>query len=279
MDEAVDERYQKFARLCEEEQAAILEIARLSQEDRTAILAIARERRKRGTGSDELWVHEGFEQHAANARRCKQKVEARERAEKFLAALLRDDELEPIPDSDGMFVLRDIPSFETGETGPIVVRKMTDAFWQSCIDIVDTPGMRYRVAAVGTSGAGKTASTPLLIRKLLRRDGDVSVVYRVLTLDKDGFYYEFIRQGRDVSVDVHEEECPPESLDSRSTYYIVDPGRTKTVDCTPDDLFNPRSSWFLPPIPTTEADSELATRIEAVFQASSGSIQYGHLRS
>ena len=58
-------------------------------------------------------------------------------------------------------------------TEDVIIRNITEHFWQACIDQVDeyneNDNKRYRVCAVGTPGIGKTASTPILIRRLLSK--------------------------------------------------------------------------------------------------------------
>jgi hypothetical protein len=131
-----------------------------------------------------------------------------------------------------MSVLRNIPHLQAGRTGNIVVRSMTNAFWEACIQEVNLPGSP-RVAAVGTCGIGKTTSTPILIRKLLER-GD-TVVHCLRTTTRQGWYGELTRVGTKYIARAYPEALPPESIPSlmlSSTYYIVDPGRT-TESCDP----------------------------------------------
>jgi hypothetical protein len=175
------------------------------------------------------------------SRRILNPLGARARAQAFVDALMKAD-FEPIASSQGMTFLRNIPDLETGKKGTIIVRNMTDAFWEACIRMVNTPGSQHRVAAVGTRGIGKTTSTPILIRKLLE-DGN-TVVYCVRTESRMGWYYEFVRIGEKYVARVYPEFDPPESgtvpsLRMPSTYFIVDPGVTMD-SCNPIDLFQPK---------------------------------------
>jgi hypothetical protein len=167
---------------------------------------------------------------------------ARALAQTFVDALMHAPLLQ-IPGSDGMSYLSNIPNLETGDIDTtIVVRKMTCAFWTECRKLVDTPGRRYRVAAIGTPGIGKTTTTPLLIRDLLSTDN--TVVYLVRTKEKTGWYYEFVSKDGEYTAEVYPEIhgwCGIESLKSRSTYYIVDPGSQDNPDsCDEDAIFQPK---------------------------------------
>jgi hypothetical protein len=101
---------------------------------------------------------------------------ANDKAKDFGDAMIASD-LEAIENSDGMFVLRDIPALELKgyKKVSIVVRKVTQEFWQRCIDRADATDEDCRVVVLGTPGIGKTTSTPLLIRHLLKRG--TTVVY------------------------------------------------------------------------------------------------------
>jgi signal recognition particle GTPase len=80
---------------------------------------------------------------------------------------------EDIPNSNGMKVLRDVPCLFTGYTGNIVIRNITEDYWNEVIQVAETPNKRTRVCAVGTAGIGKTESTAVLIRLLLQRNRTV----------------------------------------------------------------------------------------------------------
>ena len=78
-------------------------------------------------------------------------IEANEqaRAQEFVESIMTAT-IDPISNSNGMGVLSNVFDLETGETRRIILRNITEPFWQACINVVDTP--RYRVAAVGTPG-------------------------------------------------------------------------------------------------------------------------------
>jgi hypothetical protein len=152
-----------------------------------------------------------------------------------------DGELPPST-SSGMSVLRDVVNLETGMRCNIVIRSITQPFWQACIDTVGTIEARCHVCVVGTPGIGKTASTPILIRMLLK--ARLTVVYHVRTKNMTGWYREFTpdKESDKVTTNVYPETTNVHyiaSLADSSTYYIVDPGKTKD-DCCPDSNFKPK---------------------------------------
>jgi hypothetical protein len=162
---------------------------------------------------------------------------AQSKAEAFAQSIMREPE--PIDGSDGMSVFKDIVNLETGRMGPnVVVRNITVPFWQACIDLVDTPQLRYRVCAVGSSGIGKSSCTPVLIRMLLKRKA--TVVYLIRSYQKASFCYEFIPNANgSVTTRLYPEKegiCNIASLNSESTYYVVDPGHTQD-SCNPASDF------------------------------------------
>jgi hypothetical protein len=173
-----------------------------------------------------------------------------QRAQKFVTSLM-NAKYENIPNGKGMKVLRNLMSLENGMVSSnleyrmdrsIVVRTITKSFWEECIKKVDTPDERTRVAAIGTSGIGKTTSTPILIRILLERKK--TVVYLVRSEEKDSWYYEFVPNKSDSSIvaNVYRENLDKGeifSLLDQSTYYIVDPGQTKN-NCNPSNTFAPK---------------------------------------
>jgi hypothetical protein len=160
------------------------------------------------------------------------------RAHKFVTSLMTA-KYEKIPNGKGMKVLRNLMNLENGmvssslENGmdcSIVVRTITNSFWEECIKTVDTPNVRYRVAAIGTPGIGKTTSTPILIRILLERKK--TVVYLIRTEKNNGWYYEFVpnKSNSSIAANVYRENLDEGeifSLRDQSTYYIVT-GTTST---------------------------------------------------
>jgi hypothetical protein len=169
----------------------------------------------------------------------------RKRAQDFVDALMNDDAYLPVNASIGMTYLPDLPDleaqkgFEMGQKYPVILRNITDAFWDACIEVGDVPGVSFRVAAIGTPGIGKTTSTPLVIRKLLKIGK--TVVYHVRSDKGTKWIYEFIPEGDTYRAEVFPEKSGLEfipSLRQSSTYYIVDPGKTKD-NCDPDASFRP----------------------------------------
>ena len=165
-----------------------------------------------------------------------EKNEAFNRASDFVLSIMNASP-DPIRNSDSMTVVRNVFDLETGETRDIILRNITEPFWQACINVVNTP--RLRVAAVGTPGIGKTTSTPWLIRMLLEQKQ--TVVYLIRTEDKSSWYYEFIPHSnvRKVTINVYPEALTKNTIPSLKcpdTYYIVDPGRSKD-NCDPPANF------------------------------------------
>jgi hypothetical protein len=150
---------------------------------------------------------------------------------------------------NGMWLMPKVVNLETGRPFDVVIRAVTRPFWQACIDAADQPDVECRVCAIGTSGIGKTACTPYLIKMLLERG--TTVVYHVRTHREEGWIFEFIpRPGQvdalggkgHVDANVYPEKAGRmniPSLQDPSTYYVVDPSNT-TDSCDPSCLFRPR---------------------------------------
>ena len=143
------------------------------------------------------------------------------RGQDFVESIMNKD-YEDIPNSNGMKVLRNAIVLETGKRIDVVIRSITEDFWQTVIDTTN----RSRVGAVGTPGIGKTTSTCILIRLLLQQQK--TVVYHVRTKKEDGFVYMFTPTSEgSVDVKVIQEKdfnILDENINQTSTYYIVDPG-------------------------------------------------------
>ena len=75
-----------------------------------------------------------------------------------------------IPATNGMNVLRNVFEIETGTIGNVVIRSITENFWLQVIEATKT----HRVCALGTPGIGKTTTTCILIRLLLKKKCYVS---------------------------------------------------------------------------------------------------------
>jgi hypothetical protein len=166
--------------------------------------------------------------------------EYKARGEAFVQSINSD--YETIPNSKGMYVLRNVVKLETAENYDVLIRSITEKFWRACIDTVDTKNMRLRVCAVGTPGIGKTSTTPILIRMLLKAGKTVVYIVRKTQKEK-GWYYEFTPNtasgNSTISTMVYPEisgGVGMTSLDDPSTYYVVDPGETKD-SCNPDTDF------------------------------------------
>jgi hypothetical protein len=161
----------------------------------------------------------------------------------FSTAIMKD--YEDIPNSNGMQVLRNVPNRVTGNPKNIVLRSITEDFWEKVISTTEMPGSQFRVCAVGTPGVGKTTATPILIRLLLLMNR--TVVYRIRSLNLGKWVYEFtpVQESEEgpITVKVNairenvflyqdmkslsQKEKPP-------NYYIVDPYKTKD-NCDIDD--------------------------------------------
>jgi Retrotransposon hot spot protein len=164
-------------------------------------------------------------------------IDAQNRGREFVSSIMND--LEEIPGSNGMRVMRGVIKLESDRKRDIVIRNITQPFWEECIRVVNIPNMRVRVCAVGTPGIGKTTSTPFLIRMLLEEKQ--TVVYRLRSED---YFWEFTwnDEGGYV-VNVHPEKDGIRgvaSLKAPSTLYIVDPG-SSSDSCLPKTSFKART--------------------------------------
>jgi hypothetical protein len=150
----------------------------------------------------------------------------------FVEAIMKD--YLPIPNSDGMQVLCDVTDLETEESGHVVLRTITEDFWAKVIETTE----RFRVCALGTPGIGKSLTTCILIRLLLKQSK--TVVYRVRTDENVGriFIFTPVKHQNTNNTGIHvgtvQERSffPHQIKEPLSTYYVVDPGQTK-VNCNP----------------------------------------------
>jgi hypothetical protein len=161
-------------------------------------------------------------------------------AQDFVDVLMDDDAYLPVAGGINMTYLPDIVCLETRRKYPVIIRNITESFWDACIKVLDAPGVPCRVVAVGTSGIGKTSSTPVLIRKLLKKGK--TVVYHLRSNSRSRWIYQFVREGDSCRSEVYREKdglnfIP--SLQLKSTYYIVDPGSTQD-SCNPHAMFEPK---------------------------------------
>jgi hypothetical protein len=104
----------------------------------------------------------------------------------------------------------------------VIVRSITVKFWKSCIEMVDTPSQRYRVAAV-------LRGVAILIRLLF--DVGRTVVYHVDTGADLGWLYECPYSASiypaNTDYRLASNTQPPARL---STYYVAD---SATESCKP----------------------------------------------
>jgi hypothetical protein len=176
------------------------------------------------------------------------KPEALDNGVRFVESIMKD--YVDIPGSNGMKILENVTDFETGEVcRNLVVRNITEEFWNQVISFSEQPNTKSRVCALGTPGIGKTTSTAVLIRMLLFRG--CHVVYRVRTIDMDEWVYEFksfkIPDGNQLRYRIEVRAVLEKkfsyrtmrSLQSPSNYYVVDPGETKD-SCVPNAAFKGR---------------------------------------
>ena len=90
-----------------------------------------------------------------------------------------------IPATNGMNVLCNVTNIESGKSSNVIIRSITENFWLQVIEATKT----HRVCALGTPGIGKTTTTCILIRLLLKQNK--TVVYRVRGHGEKGFVYMF----------------------------------------------------------------------------------------
>jgi hypothetical protein len=165
-------------------------------------------------------------------------VRAEKRANTFVQSLMKA-KFDDVDGTSQMKVLRGIYDIETENPNVnVIARNVTVKFWESCIEKVNTPGVQYRVAAIGSAGIGKTHATAILIRLLL--EAGQTVVYDFRTRPDGAFLYEFSgRTGWPYSAKVYRgitnlAYIPSLQLDS--TYYVVDADGTNE-NCNPSPLF------------------------------------------
>ena len=86
--------------------------------------------------------------------------QAREVAKQFILSIM-NAEIKYVPNSDDtMSYVEDVVKLETGKTRTIIHRSITTPFWQACINAVNTPNSRVRIAAVGTPVLEKPRRPP-----------------------------------------------------------------------------------------------------------------------
>ena len=162
------------------------------------------------------------------------RVDSSERARKFLAVIAA-----PLAggESDQVFgVLRDVPDPYTGRTSNVVVRNADNAFWTNCIAELNDPEKRDRVAVVGTPGIGKSTTAFFLVKLLLQQGK--TVVYLRCSKKETNHYVQLIPTDDVVesNLRIYPESTKQTEIDALydpNTYFIVDPGETKT-NCDPE---------------------------------------------
>ena len=158
------------------------------------------------------------------------------RGRDFAASIMKD--IEEIPESNGMRIMRDVMSLESGMERDIVIRDITQPYWEECINMVMRSDMRVRVYALGNPGIGKTISTSFLIRMLFEKKH--TVVYR---LKSEDYFWEFEWKNEGYDVAVYPEKDGIRdvgTLCDASTFYIVDAG-IESESCLPESSFNART--------------------------------------
>ena len=155
----------------------------------------------------------------------------------FLEAILADDNFHS-QDRDGIHaVMKNIFNPYSPHKSDVVIRDDDHQFWEACIGELEDPKKRNRVAVVGTPGIGKTTTSYFAMRMLLKMRKKVVYLYR--TEDKSNPYIVFTPSESDsgtISIELFPESTPATTitaLQDKDTYYIVDPGQTKT-NCTPE---------------------------------------------
>lgn len=137
-----------------------------------------------------------------------------------------------------MGVMTNVPHHYTEISGNVIIRQVDFSFWSVVLQELAEEGSSKRVVAVGSPGIGKSTTTAFAIRLLLQKGK--TVVYKERTEDDTGYYVEYtpskeIPHGPQVNIEVYPEETKSAEIPSLlepETYYVVDPGVTKT-SCNP----------------------------------------------
>ena len=139
-------------------------------------------------------------------------------------------------------VMRNVPYHYAANARNIVIRKNDYTFWTEILGELAQEETSNRVAVVGSPGIGKSTTVAFAIRLLLRQGK--TIVYKYRTEDESGYYVQFTPktskdgEGNEIP-DVDIEVCPEKTVSSDipalldpETYYVIDPGKTKT-SCNP----------------------------------------------
>jgi hypothetical protein len=155
----------------------------------------------------------------------------------FLDAIMTN--LAPSQHQEIHGVMKSVPDPFSGVARNVIIRGPDLAFWNQLLSGLAAPNGRKRVTAVGTPGIGKSTTASFAIRLLLQQRKTVVYIHR--TTDASGYYIQFIpsedEEGK-FHVELIPETTSPTDIDSLSvaeSYYVVDPGRTKT-SCDPAHL-------------------------------------------
>eukprot|EP00978_Attheya_sp_CCMP212_P004726 scaffold10364_cov61-Attheya_sp.AAC.2 len=134
-------------------------------------------------------------------------------------------------------VMRSVPDHYSATARNIIIREDDHTFWNKIIaDLAkEGPFASKRVVVVGSPGIGKSTTAAYAIRLLWQKEK--TIVYKYRTEDDSGYYVEFTPSpsSNQVTIELYPEQTTasdiPSLLDTE-TYYLVDPGRTKT-SCNP----------------------------------------------
>ena len=165
----------------------------------------------------------------------------------FLQAILADlREIQTTSNNEHEIkaVLHRVPDPYDNTKAPqnVIIRQADHVFWKTAISELEQEDAPTRMAVVGTPGIGKSITAVCYaIRLLLLRKRRVVYVQRTPER-QDDYYMEWIPShnttttiAEEVEIEIHPETLSPTeipSLSHKSTYYIVDPGKTTTT-CNP----------------------------------------------
>ena len=141
------------------------------------------------------------------------------------------------PVTSGMKFLKNVIDLETRTYGNVIVRSVTESYWGKVIEACET----FRVCALGTPGIGKSTSTCILLRLLLKQSKTVAYLIRKKNLK--GLVYLFTTQGTGTELKVDVTVIPEKTFldddqhfNNMNLYYVVNPGETKD-SCSPGTDF------------------------------------------
>jgi hypothetical protein len=154
----------------------------------------------------------------------------------FLDAIMKDPQSLEATHPWLRFLFRRIPHPVIEDTTvDIIIRQADWNFWEACVAELEDPDpqkIRKRVAVIGSPGIGKSTTALFLIRRLVEMRKVVVYVIKGTA----GNYVVFNLNGNSSVVTEFPGSTPETAvlpLRNRETYYIIDPGITKT-NCNPD---------------------------------------------